>query len=282
MGRRSSREISVFNMSMLDVLCSGLGAVLMMLLLIQQQSAAARKKLKEEATFHYRGLHTDKKALMILLDLSGSMKDHPEILGSISRDLLLSLQEAGQDGGPVRFNVMSFQGGDFLHDNGVIGEYPSELRQWREGPDLHSATEENLRSAGVWVEERIRKVGGGTPTREALLRAIRIPDLEAILLVTDGQPTGRTLPEDARASDGTTIPGEMSLTLAEVAAEQQKRATPVEIHAIGIGNKLWNVGASRKQAKADFARFLRALTRRNGGDFVAIPPDPGTHATNGK
>lgn len=48
--RRPSREISIFNLSMLDVICSALGAVLILLILahFEQQSAQADLQAKDE------------------------------------------------------------------------------------------------------------------------------------------------------------------------------------------------------------------------------------------
>ena len=92
------------------------------------------------------------------------------------------------------------------------------------------------------VEDWMRLVNGGTPTREALLAAIALHP-EEIVLLSDGAPS-----EDWR------------MVVQAVTAENRRR---IPIHAVAVGHYT---------AGRDFIDFLVQLTKRNNGYVVGAKP----------
>ena len=92
------------------------------------------------------------------------------------------------------------------------------------------------------VEDWMRLVNGGTPTREALLAAIALHP-EEIVLLSDGAPS-----EDWR------------MVVQAVTAENRRR---IPIHAVAVGNYVTD---------RDFIDFLVQLTKRNNGYVVGAKP----------
>jgi hypothetical protein len=278
------REINVFNLSFLDVISCGLGAVVTLLLIafpmaaaVQQRQArktqlyaqirtwakeahAARERAaavqsqvavlrKEESqnqdairalgryvdqllAFNFAGVYTEKKNILILMDLSGSMASQREELLAVTRALVDIMEPSVAGGTGYRFNIIGF---------GAAGPelFPSAFP----GQGLVPATEPSRTEAKTWIDTAVRGlIGGGTPTLEAFKRAFAVPDVDAILLLTDGAPNEP-----------------MASVLSEVdALNVHKR---VEVHAIGIGDKLFT--------DESFRNFLRDLASRNNGRFAA-------------
>ena len=92
------------------------------------------------------------------------------------------------------------------------------------------------------VNEWMRLVDGGTPTREALLAAIALYP-EEIILLSDGAPS-----EDWR-------------TVVKAVTAENRRKIP--IHAIAVGNYVTD---------RNFVDFLVQLTKRNNGYLVGAKP----------
>ena len=92
------------------------------------------------------------------------------------------------------------------------------------------------------IEDWMRLVNGGTPTREALLAAIALHP-EEIVLLSDGAPS-----EDWR------------MVVQAVTAENRRR---IPIHAVAVGNYV----TDRK-----FIDFLVQLTKQNNGYLVGAKP----------
>ena len=92
------------------------------------------------------------------------------------------------------------------------------------------------------INRWMRRVAGGTPTREALLAAIELRP-EAIILLSDGAPS--------------------EPWSAVVDAITRRNVQRIPIHAAAVGNYV---------EQRDFIEFLVQLTKRNGGTLVGAKP----------
>lgn len=62
--------------------------------------------------------------------------------------------------------------------------FNSQVELWKD--QMVSTTEENLQAASQWVDGL--KAKGSSNTMYALIKALSVPDVEAIYLLTDGRP----------------------------------------------------------------------------------------------
>lgn len=281
------REISLFNLSFLDVISCGLGAVVTLLLIAfpAAQEAQARKKahaslldriaeakaqaesrraeaagiraqiedLKKDEeknreavaalgryvdqllAFNFAGVYTEKKRVVVLMDLSGSMASQREDLTAVASALVDFFQGAGA--ADVRFAVIGFGAQ-------TTAAQPDAFPSAFPGQGLVPMTDANRDHAKRWiVEMAYQRLGGGTPTKRALELAFEIPDVEAVLLLTDGSPDGGGGPVLDRAAE-------------------LNRGRGVEIHCIGMGKALFE--------KDEFRVFLQRLATSNHGRFAAF------------
>ena len=225
--KRRSGEVQVFSMSFLDVLSCALGGTLLLLLLIQDGSqqqadaqeealremqsridsaqqkvkqaqrdieeankksknarararalAAANKKLKQAQT-SLTGINGKLKHVVFIFDTSGSMADNFNT-SSFRRDgpkrgpkfqRYLAALKRGVDTYPfTRFNVIRFS---------------TDVRAWKPGK-MGRATDENKKSANAFIDKF--QPNGGTATLKALQAAFRLPDVDTIILYSDGVP----------------------------------------------------------------------------------------------
>jgi hypothetical protein len=298
--RSANREVSIFNLSFIDIMSCGLGAVITLLLIafnvaplwrtekdrmenlnehlggvekeqeenrtrikdleglldrIQGESDAAkqtRKELENEISqlqrLNFVGIQTNRKKIVYVIDLSGSMYENPggqareepyKTVIRIAKALVNVLPEDAQ------FNIMGFAGGD---------AGPDEFPQWRPGWDLHAADPTNRVSAKKRIEEIITSYkdrGMSTPTGAALRRAFKFANVEAIVVITDGEPNGDGDPQSENEYE------------AWIRRIRTANENEVEIHCVGVGPKLYQ--------DAKFRKLLRSLARENGkGGFTAF------------
>lgn len=147
--------------------------------------------------FSILGLATQKKDVVIVVDMSGSMVSHT---GNVTRALNEILDSMKPDN---RFAIIGYRGGP------SYSSFPPSGR-------LQNADARTVDQARNFVNGLPRRFGGGTPTQSAMIKALGTRP-EAVILISDGAP-----------DDGQ--PGEI---IANVTNRNRGRA---EIHTVAIGN----------------------------------------------
>ena len=301
---RQRREINIFNLSFLDVLSCGLGAVVVMFILGFSEAQKHEEKRQDQERFekelddarkgfeekqkvtqalkdliaekrakktssaeeiralqrqldrlqwiNFVGIHTQKKSLLILMDLSGSMYKEDENYAKAADKLVAISQALVQaiPGEEFRFNVMGFWG------VAPTTEFPL----FRPAGVFVPAQGTERGEAEAWIKRTVDTYGaksGGTPSWEALEKAFAFPGLGAVILITDGAPNGCNVLDPS----GAAVPLPEKLAEFRKAVLQRKPAG-VEIHCIGVGRELYGDPV--------FRRFLAGLAAENGGGFAAF------------
>lgn len=170
--------------------------------------------------FSILGLSTTQKDIVIVVDMSGSMKSHRSNVTRAIREVLSQMQPDN------RFVILGYRGGP------TIDAFPRNGR-------LTNADSGTVSRAMKFVDGMSSRFGGGTPTQNALVRAMNLHP-EAIILMSDGQP-----------DDGN--PGDI------IDNVTRRNRGGVEIHTVAIGNYT---------ADKRLTLFLQELARNNNGEFV--------------
>lgn len=118
--------------------------------------------------FSILGIGTSRKDVMIVVDMSGSMRSHTGNVVSALEEILGQMQSDN------RFAILGYRGGP------SYSVYPP-------GGSLTRATPGEVRGALRFVQGLPRQFGGGTPTQSALVRALNVQP-GAVILISDGQP----------------------------------------------------------------------------------------------
>ncbi len=170
--------------------------------------------------FSILGIGTEKDDIIIVVDMSGSMRAHTGNVVSALEEMLGQMQPNN------RFTILGYRGGP------SYSIYPP-------GGQLTRATPGEINGALAFVRRLPRSFGGGTPTQNALVRALNI-NPEAVILISDGAP-----------DDGN--PGQI---VNNITRRNRGRA---EIHTVAIGDYTSN---------PRLTLFLQELANNNRGDFV--------------
>lgn len=147
--------------------------------------------------FSILGVGTSQKDVILVVDMSGSMRSHRANVVSALEEVLSQMQPDN------RFSIIGYRGGP------TYSTYPP-------GGALTPATPGELRGALNFVRRLPEDFGGGTPTQSALVRALNLQP-GAIILMSDGQP-----------DDGQ--PGDI---VRNITRRNRGRA---EIHTVAIGD----------------------------------------------
>ncbi|QDV46986.1 von Willebrand factor type A domain protein [Stieleria neptunia] len=135
------------------------------------KSAASYAREKRLKPSHYYGINIYAKRLLFVIDRSGSMKT---VVGGHAR-----IQRAKME------LITAINGLDEQCQFGIL-VFDNDVRAWRE--ELVEANETNKRNAIRFVE--YLSAGRSTNTYAALRRSLNFdPQLEAVFLLTDGEPT---------------------------------------------------------------------------------------------
>ncbi|MEM7492340.1 MAG: VWA domain-containing protein [Pseudomonadota bacterium] len=118
--------------------------------------------------FSILGLSTVQKDIVIVVDMSGSMRAHTGKMTAAVNEILAQLQPDN------RFLILGYRGGP------TFDTFPSNGR-------LGRATPGTVQQAQSFVSGLPRRFGGGTPTQTALVRALNLRP-EAVILMSDGAP----------------------------------------------------------------------------------------------
>lgn len=170
--------------------------------------------------FSILGLATNRKEVVIVVDMSGSMKAHTPNVSQALNEILDVMKPDNS------FAILGYRGGP---------TYDSFPR----GGAITPATPSTIRQAREFVTGMSRRFGGGTPTQNAMVRALNMRP-QAVILISDGAP-----------DDGT--PREI---IQNVTSRNRGRA---EIHTVAIGDYT---------SDKHLTLFLQELANRNRGDFV--------------
>jgi hypothetical protein len=170
--------------------------------------------------FSILGLATSKKKIAIVVDMSGSMKAHTGKVTDALNEIVSQMKPDNQ------FVILGYRGGP------TIEAFPRNGR-------MQSASPGMVADAQSFIGGMPRRFGGGTPTQNAMVRALNLKP-EAIILLSDGAP-----------DDGS--PGAI---VTNITNRNRGRA---EIHTVAIGDYT--------QDKR-LTLFLQELANRNRGDFV--------------
>ena len=170
--------------------------------------------------FSILGVATAKKNIVIVVDMSGSMRAHTSKVTGALNEILQQMQPDN------RFLIMGYRGGP-TYDN-----FPR-------GGRMEAASASTIEGAKSFVSGMSRRFGGGTPTQNAMIKAMNLKP-QAIILISDGAP------DDGR-------PGAI---INNVTNRNRGRT---EIHTVAIGDYTKD---------KNLTLFLQELANRNNGDFV--------------
>lgn len=155
------------------------------------------RSINRGVEFSILGLGTNKKNVVIVVDMSGSMTAHRSKVTEALNEVLDQMQPDN------RFSIIGYRGGP------TFDTYPAS-------GSLVPADAVTISQAKNFVNGMSRRFGGGTPTQIALVRAMNLSP-EAIILMSDGAP-----------DDGQ--PGSI---IANITNRNRGRA---EIHTVAIGD----------------------------------------------
>ena len=170
--------------------------------------------------FSILGVATNKKNIAIVVDMSGSMKAHRSKVERALDEILSQMQPDN------KFVIIGYRGGP------TYDTFPRSGR-------MEPASASMVGQARSFVSGMSRRFGGGTPTQNAMVRALNLKP-QAIILISDGAPDD----------------GSPSAIVKNVTNRNRGRA---EIHTVAIGDYT--------QDKR-LTLFLQALANNNRGDFV--------------
>ena len=166
------------------------------------------------------GIKTKAEKFVFVLDMSGSMDNYRQAM-ILSVDALLA-------GFKTEIELV------------MIG-FPS-MHHWPANRTYFRVNQNTRNRVMSQTKYWMGRVGGGTPTLEALKRALAL-NPEEIILLTDGAPNGNW----------------RSVVNTITSLNTQK----IPIHTVAVGDYL---------AQGDFIKFLVELTKRNDGSLVGTKP----------
>lgn len=178
------------------------------------------RSINSGSEFSILGLATTKKKVAIIVDMSGSMKAHTGAVTSAIHEVLSKLQPEHS------YVIIGYRGGP------TYDTFPRSGR-------MTKASVASVQSAHQFVDTMPRRFGGGTPTQNALARALNLKP-EAIILMSDGAPDD----------------GQPTNIIRNITTRNRGR---VEIHTVAIGDYT----SDRR-----LTLFLQELANRNRGEFV--------------
>lgn len=155
------------------------------------------RSISRGVEFSILGLGTNKKDIVILVDMSGSMTAHR---GKVTEALNEVLDQMKPDN---NFAIIGYRGGP------TFDTFPN-------GGGLTRADASAIVQAKGFVSGMSRRFGGGTPTQVALVRALNLRP-EAVILMSDGAPDD----------------GQPGAIIANITNRNRGQA---EIHTVAIGN----------------------------------------------
>ena len=185
---------------------------------LQKKIEDLREKI--DRTSILLGIKTKAEKFVFVLDMSGSMDNY--------RQAMILSVEALLAGFKTEIELV------------MIG-FPS-MHHWPANRTYFRVNQNTRNRVMSQTKYWMGRVGGGTPTLEALKRALAL-NPEEIILLTDGAPNGNW----------------RSVVNTITSLNTQK----IPIHTVAVGDYL---------AQGDFIKFLVELTKRNDGSLVGTKP----------
>ena len=285
--RARNREFNILNMSFLDVICGAMGAFLIIMVILmpyykkeaqdflqsignlkqelaettqrleetELELAEVRRELNQKIIASLFGLAIREKKIVVLMDLSGSLRADPmtsggtHCIGCIETLLRAIKGIAYKLDETFEIGLIGFHAPLSKVNSSVV---EPRLLYWPAEGKIKSMDNQGKSSFIAEAKTLLENVKGGTPTQMALLRALDYPT-DGIILLTDGAPT---------------IPDQPWQTVVKVVTQKNNRLKkPMAIHTVAVGNY---------KEKADFVDFLGGLSRKNNGEYIAMfaPPTP--------
>ena len=201
--RKNNKELNIFNLSFLDVICGAMGAFLIVMVILlpyykkeakdflqtigelqqelaetsqrlseaEQELAKARREREKQITASIFGLELKGEKIVVLLDLSGSLS--PDLVITKNNPCIGCIETLQQT---IEEIIDSL---DETFQAGLIGfhspppSYPNPvLKFWPKEGEIESMSNsgksEFIEEARKWLQN----VQGGTPTQSALLTAL--------------------------------------------------------------------------------------------------------------
>lgn len=165
--------------------------------IIEPEPPEPPRSINRGVPFSILGLATEKRDIIILVDMSGSMLAHRNNVVQALNEILSQMKPDN------RFSIIGYRGGP------TYDSYPSNGR-------MINADPATLDRARQFVDRMPDDFGGGTPTQSALVRALNLRP-EALILISDGAP------DDGR-------PGRIIQNITN------RNRGLAEIHTVAIGN----------------------------------------------
>jgi hypothetical protein len=161
------------------------------------EPAEPPRSINRGVPFSILGLATDRREVVILVDMSGSMQAHKSKVTQALNEIVSQMKPDN------RFAIIGYRGGP------TYDSFP------RNG-QLVRADAATLARARDFVDRLPSRFGGGTPTQSALIRTLNLKP-EAIILISDGAPDD----------------GQPGAIIRNVTNRNRGRA---EIHTVAIGD----------------------------------------------
>jgi len=261
--RGKSKEVNIFSMSALDLFASAMGAFILVTIILfpyyMKNSEALRQveqardelkkasnekdRLKNELNSMVRhallGISSKARSFVVVVDMSGSMKDYNEIM---LKTVTKILQPMGQD---TKVGVFGFQG----DDKKPMYSY------WHGDMEIREMSDKNKSAADTYLKSMAKSYQGGTPTLQALIKALGYP-VEGVILLTDGSPNSVSIA--ISKSDNKAAKQAVDHIINSVV---EKNKMKKEIHTVAIGK----YGENHWLTK-----FLQDLSTRNNGGFIGV------------
>ena len=193
---------------------------------LEKQVAALQQEIDDTTVL--LGVRTKAKKFVFVIDMSSSIyqpeqHDYRQFIALSMQDILAAFESK------IEVRLIGFQGVDLLH-------------YWPQDGGYFQVKKDTRDRVVSLVKNWMKSIGGGSPTRAALLAALALYP-EEIILLSDGAPT-----EDWQV-----------VVQAVTAKNKQK----IPIHAVAVGNYT---------ADRDFIDFLVQLTEQNNGYVVGAKP----------
>ena len=180
------------------------------------------KAVQEDSTSVLLGIKTIAKKFVIVVDMSGSIAEYNDFVKLSVEDMLSSFRTE------IELAMIGFHG--------------SQLHYWPESRQYFQVQQNTRNPVMATINTWMGQVGGGTPTRIALLAALAL-NPEEIILLSDGAPNE-----------------EWQYVVGTITSQNVRR---IPIHAVAVGNYV---------EQRQFIDFLIELTEQNGGYLVGAKP----------
>ncbi|MGE5147231.1 MAG: VWA domain-containing protein [Candidatus Eiseniibacteriota bacterium] len=146
---------------------------------LKERNTQLERQARTASVVSLLGLTTNAKSFVILVDMSGSMHDHAQVVFRTFERILEPMDAS------MRLQIIGF--------SAPANNIP-RLIQWRPGLTLTALTPEAKQQAIAFVRELAQRFDGGTPTQTALREALKY-SAQAIILMSDGAPTDNPIQE---------------------------------------------------------------------------------------